>query len=188
MEAIRERCQQMRISELQTFLGENPQYLTACEDIYKSKYKRLYATICSVLVMSSVDCTIDNLDLNHLNITVTRSGGAPGIKYVMDLNGSVQVLSAFLANTNLEDNDDVIHFRFPHRILLSIYSTAIWPCDIPDLDNETEIDQGQYFEDVGDLYVFFYGLIKYNDPPNLTELEYEEQTVPEIIQRVMEFV
>ena len=191
MEAIRERCQRMRISELQTFLTQNPQYVTACNDIYIQKYKRLYATICTILVVVRENCTIRNLNFKGLDTTIAREGIAEWEQPPISLHEIIPEMSRFFANPeeyNIENDDGENEHGVLHLTTLKLrfYISEMQHCDIPNLENDIEIDTHQYFDFGPYLYCFFYDLIKYNDPPTFEEDE--EEMVPLITQRVMEFV
>lgn len=189
MEAIREQCQRMRVRELQIYLGQNPQYLEACKDIYEQKYKRLYATICTILVMSSADCTIRNLNLNGLDVTISRGDRDMGGDFtrVVDLETSLASFRDFIENPETYDHEDENNALNFGSIQVRIYTPLSWTTDIPNIYAEAEIDFNQYFEAAPHVYALFYGLIKYNDPPTFEE-DNEDETSPLIIQRVMEFV
>ena len=185
MEAIRERCQRMRISELQTFLGQNPQYLAACADIYEKKYKRLYATICVILLMTKEDCSILNLSLEGKDIIISRRNTGEYTR-VESLDQAIDAFEAFLIapgayNVDNEDDDNVLYFnRFP----LQIYKATSWETDIPNFNSDVELEFTQYFENAPYLYAFIYGLIKYNDHPTFDG----EETIPLITQQIMQVV
>ena len=183
MEGIRERCQQMRIGELQTFLGQNPQYLTACEDIYIQKYKRLYATICVMLIMTKEDFMIRNLSLGNLDTVVAREI-IEGNNNLVPLHQGLPAFRDYLSNPETYDAEDENNLLNFGDIKMRVYTPFPWTTDIPGLDSSNQIDTMLYFEAAPFLYAFFYGLIKYNDPPIFEE----EETVPLIIQQVMEFV